>query len=112
MLQYEVVTLPAKKVAGLKIRTGNADPACSDKIGGLWERLMGTDEYRERMHSEPDAVCYGLYTNYGWDDESYDAVVAYESETCPDGFTAVEIPAGDYAKFHFHGDIRELPMRA
>ncbi|HIV97147.1 MAG TPA: GyrI-like domain-containing protein, partial [Candidatus Agathobaculum stercoravium] len=69
MLQYEVVTLPAKKVAGLKIRTGNADPACPDKIGGLWERLMGTDAYRERMHTEPDAVCYGLYTNYGWDDE-------------------------------------------
>ncbi len=112
MLQYEVVTLPAKKVAGLKIRTGNADPACSDKIGGLWERLMGTDAYRERMHTEPDAVCYGLYTNYGWDDESYDAVAGYESETCPDGFTEVEIPAGDYAKFHFHGDIREIPMRA
>ena len=36
MLQYEVVTLPAKKVAGLKIRTGDAHRACLDKIARLW----------------------------------------------------------------------------
>ena len=64
------------------------------------------------MAGREGAPCYGLYTNYGWDDESYDAVVACESEACPAGCVPIEIPAGEYAKFHFHGDIRAMPMQA
>ena len=112
MLQYEVVTLPAKRVVGLKARTGNTDPACPQTIGGLWEQFMRTEAWQAALQRGPDAVCYGLYTNYGLDDESYDAVVACESASCPEGFAVVEIPAGEYAKFHFHGNVREIPMQA
>ena len=112
MLQYEVVTLPAKRVVGLKARTGNTDPACPQTIGGLWEQFMRTEAWQAALQRGPDAVCYGLYTNYGLDDESYEAVVACESASCPEGFTVVEIPAGEYAKFHFHGDVRKIPMQA
>lgn len=112
MLQYEVVTLSAKKVVGLKTRTGNADPACQQKIGRLWEAFMRTDEWKAWTQGRADAACYGLYTNYGLDDESYDAVAALESPACPEGFAMVEIPAGEYARFHFHGDVREVPAQA
>lgn len=108
MLQYETVSLPARTLVGLKCRTGNADPACAQKIGGLWEQFMRAG----LMAGREGAPCYGLYTNYGWDDESYDAVVACESEACPAGCVPIEIPAGEYAKFHFHGDIRAMPMQA
>ena len=69
MLQYEVVTLPAKRVVGLKARTGNTDPACPQAISGLWEQFMRTEVWQAALQRGPDAVCYGLYTNYGLDDE-------------------------------------------
>lgn len=103
-MNYEVVSLPEKKVVCIKVRTGNSDPECADKIGGLWKRLMADEECKKLKVSDSQP-CYGLYTRYNWDDQSYDALAGFESAECPEGFEEAVIPAGKYAKFTFHGDV-------
>ncbi len=105
-MNYEIVTLPEKKIAGIKTRTSNSAPDCQDKIGGLWKRLMCGGEC-EKLSTSENAPLYGIYTNYGWDDQSYDVIAGCESGTCPEGFEEVTIPAGRYARFSFRGDVRE-----
>ncbi len=105
-MNYEIVSFPAKKITCIKTRTSNAAPDCQDKIGGLWKRLMVDEEYR-KLSCTGDGPCYGLYTNYFWDDQSYDALAGFESSVCPEGFVEVEIPAGKYAMFTFHGSVCE-----
>lgn len=103
MLAYEVVDCPARTVVGVSTRTTNSAPDCSEKIGGLWQRFLGGQ--KNLCGCRPDAICYGLYTHYSRDDNGYDAVVGCESDHCPEGFVRVEIPAGKYAKFSFHGNV-------
>ena len=40
-MDYEVVQLTEKQVAGLKIRTSNNDPQMGEKIGAIWQRFYG-----------------------------------------------------------------------
>ena len=37
---YEIVTLPARRVTGIAVRTSNAAPDCAQKIGDLWQRYL------------------------------------------------------------------------
>lgn len=103
-MKYEVVSLPARRVTGIAVRTSNEAPDCGQKIGALWQRYW-KDGVREAMHADENTVCYGLYTQYHRDDMSYLAVVGCESETCPDGCVTVDIPAGQYAKFTYTGQM-------
>lgn len=112
MMQYEVVTLEEKTIVGYKTHTGNADSACAEKIGILWDRFMRAPLWQQFMQPGQDAPCYGLYTNYGEDGSSYDAAVGCECADHPADLTEICIPAGKYAKFHFHGDVRMIPCKA
>lgn len=103
MVSYEVVELAARTVTGLAVHTANGAPDCSEKIGGLWSRFMGGEG--AALGYRPGSPCYGLYTHYTWDDDGYDAVVGCETDHCPEGCMRVEIPAGKYAKFSFHGNV-------
>ena len=105
MIPYEIVTLPARRITARGLRTGNGDPQMSGRIGRLWAEFMAPGG-REMLDCVPGAPCFGIYTNYHLDDESYDALVGCESGNCPDGFMPVEIPAGEYARFSVHGDVR------
>lgn len=109
VMNYEIVTLPAKKIVCLQVHTGNDDPACAEKIGTLWKRLMVDGEYK-KLSAQEGQPCYGLYTNYTMDHHSYDALAGFESAVCPEGFTEVEIPAGRYARFCFRGDVQTSTM--
>ena len=82
----------------------------AQKIGGVWAAFLGGE--RAKVNSAPDAPCLGLYTNYDWADVSYDMLAATQGETCPEGFRRVEIPAGKYAKFTFHGDVQKATAEA
>lgn len=103
MLSYELVELSARTVVGLAVHTANSAPDCAKKIGGLWRRFMSGEG--AGLGALPGKPCYGLYTNYTLDDDSYDAVVGCEGGSCPEDFVRVEIPAGKYAKFSFHGNV-------
>lgn len=101
---YEIVTLPARRVTGIAVRTSNAAPDCAQKIGDLWQRYL-RGGVREALGAPARGVCYGLYTQYARDEMSYLAVVGCESDICPVDCVTVEIPAGRYAKFTMTGQV-------
>ncbi len=107
MIQYEVVTLSGRTITGLRARAGGDTPAVQETVGTLWDRFLRSGA-REQLNAAPGAPCYGLYTRYHLDDESYDAVVGCESDSCPDGFCQVTIPAGEYARFSLRGPVRQV----
>lgn len=107
-MNYEVVTLEARTVVGIGTRTSNDAPDMAQKIGQVWQEFMGKGAV-DRVPGKTGESCYGLYYNYTWDDNGYDMLAAWESQgdaPLPEGFQRVTIPAGQYAKFTFHGDAR------
>lgn len=108
-MEYEVVTLEARMVAGIGTHTGNSAPDMKQKIGKVWMDFMMPGGAMERMPGKQGEQCYGLYHRYQWDDASYDVLAAWEiapDTALPEGFEAVMIPAGKYAKFSFQGDVQ------
>lgn len=103
-LTYEIVELEERSVVGMSLRTGNGAPDMAEKIGGLWDAFLNGG--REKLDTAPDAPALGVYTDYDWNEGSYAVLAAAESRTCPAGFHRVVIPAGKYARFRFHGDVR------
>lgn len=107
-MDYEIVTLETKKIAGLTARTGNHDPECGRIIGGLWQSFI-EDELAERMDELTSPYTIGLYSDYGTDD--YDVTVGMAvSDACADrllsgGMAVKTIPAGKYAKFSLTGNV-------
>lgn len=110
IMQYEIVTLPAKKVVGLRARIAEEPPKCTEIIGALWADFMCGGGC-EKLNYEHGTPCYGLYAAYA-PDGSYDAIVGCPAANCPADFVEVEIPAGKYAKFSLHGDIHQAPAAA
>lgn len=106
-MNYTIVNLQQKTVAGLCTRTSNSDPQMGQAIGGLWQKLFGGGVFS----AIPNAVgnrSIGLYSGYadGVDGE-YDITVGREVRAAEPGFmgTVVKtIPAGRYAEFIVHGD--------
>ncbi len=97
-MNYEIVKLPARKIVGIGVRTGNDAPDCSQKIGALWERVLCKESAQKKY--------YGLYTDYQWQDNSYLAVVGTEGTVCASDEVCIEISAGEYARFYFKGNVR------
>jgi predicted transcriptional regulator YdeE len=110
-MNYKIVTLEEKTVAGVKTRTSNSSPSMTQEIGRVWEKFYAEGVYA----SIPDKVndnAIGLYTNYETDvTGAYDMVVCCEigkQENLPDGLDVKVIPAGKYARFVVHGDSKAV----
>ncbi len=115
-MDYEIVTLEEKTVAGILVRTANNDPEMMGKIGLVWQRFFNGGEGGEAPASRCIAdrkndTALGLYTNYQSDvNGSYDMIACYEvtgTAKLPPQFTSAVIPSGRYAKFTFHGDAEK-----
>jgi predicted transcriptional regulator YdeE len=109
-MNYEVVCIEEKVVAGIAIRTSNSDPDMPRTIGKLWQRFYENGVYQ----SIPDKKNYksiGLYTNYESDvNGAYDVMVCCEiskSTSLPTGIDTRKIPAGSYAKFVVCGNMQK-----
>lgn len=102
-MNYEIVTLEEKLIAGLTARTGNNDPDCTKIIGGLWQKFMG-ENISQNMKNKVSQYPVGLYSDY--DETSYDVTVgtAVSENGNPELSTKV-IPSGKYAKFSINGDV-------
>jgi len=111
IMDYEIVNLEKKMVAGLKLRTGNDSPSMKQDIGGLWGKF-----YAEGIHdsipNRSNGNAIGLYTNYeNGAAGAYDLLVCCEiskQENLPDYLNVKTIPAGKYAKFSVHGDSKAV----
>ncbi|PKM95424.1 MAG: AraC family transcriptional regulator [Firmicutes bacterium HGW-Firmicutes-1] len=110
-MDYEIVYLEEKNVAGLKIRTSNSDPNMVNSIGGLWQEFFTKGIYQSIPNKYNDKSI-GLYTNYESDDQGeYDMMVCCEvinSSKLPVGVYPQMIPAGKYAKFVVKGDMQKV----
>lgn len=114
-MDYTIVALPERHIIGPTTRTDNNDPACSEKIGTLWQSFMegGMGESVPEAVLEPYA-CYGLYYNFDFTNMGYDVMVGCEStaNAAPEGMEQLVIPAGNYAKFVVEGDVVQAVIKA
>lgn len=109
-MNYEIVTLEEKIVAGIAARTNNMSPDMGQVIGGLWDRFFNENVYEGIPH-KVNKKALGIYTDYAADDKGdYTIMTACEISEAPKGmkdFTVRKIPAGEYAKFVIKGDMEE-----
>ncbi len=100
-MNYEIVTLQEKLVAGITARTNNHAPDMGMVIGGLWARFYQGGIY-ESIPDKADEKAIGLYTDYAGDaDDDYTAMVCctVTKEPKHSAYELRRIPAGPYAKF-------------
>lgn len=110
-MNYEIVTLEEKKLAGFNARTSNANPAMNATIGGLWKQLFETGTFFS-MKNKVNEYSIGLYSDYenGAEGE-YDITVGCEVSSLdeiPEGMISKTIPGGTYAKFVCVGDMQTV----
>lgn len=107
-MNYEIVYLEEKTVAGISERTNNASPDMGRVIGGLWERFYGTGIYAG-IQGKVNEKALGIYSAYEDDEKGdYDITVGCETiknERKAEGTVSLTIPAGRYAKFIVKGNM-------
>lgn len=109
-MDYEIVNLEKKIVVGLSAVTSNNDTKMSYIIGGLWEDLYGkgiSSSIKNRIND----YAIGLYSDYT--NDNYTVTVGNEvSHADNDDLVVKIIPAGKYAKFTVHGDMKKAVAEA
>lgn len=114
-MNYEIVTLSEKKLAGFNATTCNSAPDMNEVIGGLWKQLFETGTFFT-MKNKVNEYSIGLYSNYeNGAMGNYDITVGCEVENfdeMPQGMIKKIIPAGNYAKFVIYGDMKEAVAKA
>lgn len=107
-MEYKIVTMPQRTVAGITARTSNFDQDMQAKIGGLWQRFFEQGVYAS-LPDKASQTTIGLYHCYESDFRgAYDLTVcAQVADTArlPEGVEAYIIPGGTYAEFVVHGGM-------
>ncbi|KXL53231.1 bacterial transcription activator, effector binding domain [Anaerotignum neopropionicum] len=109
-MDYELVQLNKKRVAGIRIRTDNNDANMSNQIGRAWQRFFGEGIFAS-ISSKKNDKTIGLYTNYengvSW---KYDVMICCEVEDnaiMPAQVEVETIGEGKYAKFVVKGHVQK-----
>lgn len=111
-MEYEIVDQKEKQIVGLTARTGNLDPDCQRIIGSLWHEFMNR-QIAEAIPNKANSFCVGLYSQYNFQDMTYDVTVGCEvTAHSESGLTLRIIPAGRYAMFSVRGDVVEDVAKA
>ena len=109
-MNYEIVTLEEKTVAGLIARTNNAAPDMGQVIGGLWQQFYANGVHAQ-IPNKKNEKALGIYTDYEENENAdYTVMVATEiavTNTLPVGVVKRVIPAGNYAKFVVKGHMQK-----
>jgi predicted transcriptional regulator YdeE len=109
-MDYEIIELEEKTVAGLAARTNNAAPDMGMVIGGLWQRFYDPAVY-PAIEYKSNQKALGIYTDYEdkeKDDYTFMAACEVEKEgTLPEGAVFRKIPAGRYARFIVKGHMQK-----
>ncbi|MFT8321828.1 MAG: GyrI-like domain-containing protein [Bacillus sp. (in: firmicutes)] len=110
-MDYEIIDLEEKLVAGLKIRMNNNRPTMGKEIGDLWKGFFEQGVYQSIPHKRNEKTI-GLYTNYESDvNGDYDMMVCTEVQHTSDIPPSLQqhiISAGKYAKFIVIGDMQAV----
>lgn len=109
-MDYEVIELKEKLVAGLSARTSNNAPDMGMVIGSLWGCFFEEGIFFHIDHKENEKSI-GLYSDYNGEKmEEYQITVGCEvnsREQSQEGLTFAVIPAGKYAKFVVRGHMQK-----
>lgn len=112
-MDYEIITLTEKTVAGISARTSNAAPDMGTKIGGLWQQFYSPDFF-PIIKNKATELSYGIYTDYAdRENGDYTVMVACEvtnAENLPKNAEVRKIPAGKYARFIVKGNVKTAVM--
>lgn len=103
-MEYEIVELKEKNVAGIKARLNNNSEDFSLKMGSLWEEYFKT--IYGRVNDKTTGIPIGLYTNYSSDNNGdYDCYICSEVNSIAQekDIATTKISAGKYAKFIVKG---------
>ncbi len=105
---YEITALSSPiKLIGKTIRTTNAEGKCIAELSKFWCEFYKNNESLNIPNKTDENYCYGVYSNYESGTEGYyDYTIAYQVdslENIPDGFTALTIEPGNFAKFKEEG---------
>ena len=113
-MDYTIVELPERTVAGLRIRTANDSPSCTADIGGLWQRIMEAGMYQSVPGAAAEPYpCFALYYGYDMASNEYDLLIGCETSDATAGPERQAIPAGRYAKVEIRdGDCVESVQKA
>lgn len=106
-MNYEVVHLHEKIVAGYCASTSNTAPDMGQIIGGLWQKFYSPNGHSAIPGKIGDKAL-GIYTDYADEEKGeYTVMVACEisGADVPECFSVRKIPAGTYAKFIVKGNM-------
>ena len=110
-MNYQLVQLEEKKVAGIRVRTSNGDPNMSNSIGMAWQSFFADGIY-QCIPGKKDDKSIGLYTNYeNGVSGAYDVMVCCEVEdtsSLQENVQSETIPSGKYAKFIIRGHVQKV----
>lgn len=101
-MNYEIVEITEKKVAGISAVTNLNSPEAPKAIGGLWENFYGG--VYASLQGKTNEKCIGLYTDYK-ENGDYKVMVCSEVDSDRQTAETMTIPAGKYAKFVVKGNI-------
>ena len=101
-MNYEIMELKAKTVAGISAVTNFNSPDAPKTIGGLWEKFYGG--MYESLEGKTNEKTIGLYTDYK-EDGGYKVMVCSEVESDQQAVETFVIPEGKYAKFVVKGNV-------
>jgi len=112
MPNIKKVTIEAKTIKGLRVRTKNADEMNPDtqKIAPLWGRFF--EEVMPTLEPSPPPI-YGVYFNYESDAfGAYDLLVGSDTLENDEHFISVSIMAGRYLVFPVKGELPQAMIDA
>jgi predicted transcriptional regulator YdeE len=110
-MEYQVVYLKEKKVAGIVVNTSNSAPDMVEVIGEAWKRFFQAGIYSS-ISNKKNKNTIGLYTNY--EDKvngSYDVMICCEISKDKNLLEEIQIKKiveGKYAKFVVKGEAKEV----
>lgn len=109
-MNYEIVELKERTVAGIQVRTTNENGQAMADIGRVWGEFLqqGTCSL---IPDKINSKSIGLYTDYEGDfTKPYNFVACCEvskAADLPDNMVLKTIPAGAYAKFVVTGHVQK-----
>lgn len=106
-MEYEIVELEEKIVAGIGTRTTNEEGKSIQDIANVWQKLFAEGAY-DKISNKQNHKTIGLYTEYEGDyTQPYYFMAGCEvSKAFAKDIATKIIPKGRYAKFVITGDVQ------
>lgn len=114
-MDVKLKTVEPFTVAGLQVRTRNADEQQGDtaKIGPMWQQFFTEGLFDNVPARQSESFVYGVYSDYESDATGYFNVTAgVQVDATSAGYPAVDVEGGDYLVFSAKGPMPDCVIQA